>query len=375
MFETSKHVLENLMFLIGKYGYMPNGTRVYYLNRSQPPYFSLMAMTFYEYCMKSDELSLEQKDQYRRFVLDEALVYMKKEYLFWMTHRSVKVKHNGSKFTMNIYNSDLDRPRPESYFEDLNTAKSCTNEQEKARMFRDIAAAAESGIDFSSRWFSDPMKMETIHTTNIIPVDLNALLYKVEVVISNLSKLKGDLVDFRKFRTNSIKRKSVINSLMWSSKLNSWADYDLVSQRLNEENFYITNLSPLWMDIKPPRLSVRHVIDSNMHILSENAGGVPFSLVNSSQQWDFSNVWPPNQHSIIMMLLKHNRELALLIAKKFFNSVYLGWLNTGLIYEKYNAVKPGERGSGGEYVVQSGFGWSNGAILSIIQTFKDELVK
>ena len=76
-----------------------------------------------------------------------------------------------------------------------------------------------------------------------------------------------------------------------------------------------------------------------------------------------------------MMLLKHNRELALLIAKKFFNSVYLGWLNTGLIYEKYNAMKPGERGSGGEYVVQSGFGWSNGAILSIIQTFKDELVK
>ena len=311
---------------------MPNGSRVYYLNRSQPPYFSLMVMTFYEYCMKSDELSVEQKEQYRRFVLDEALVYMKQEYVFWMKKRSVKVKHNGSNFSMNIYYSDSDKPRPESYFEDLHTAKSCANDQEKSKMFRNIAAAAESGIDFSSRWFSDPMKMESIYTTSIIPVDLNALLYKVEVIISNLSKLKGDVIDFRKFRTNSIKRKSVINSLMWSNSLNSWADYNLVTKRLNEDNFYITNLSPLWMDIKPPRLSPKHVIDSHMDILSKDAGGVPFSLINSTQQWDFANAWPPNQHSIITMLLKHNRDLALVIAKKFFNSVYLGWANTGLIY-------------------------------------------
>lgn len=42
--------------------------------------------------------------------------------------------------------------------------------------FQDIASAAESGWDFSSRWFKDHYKIETIETTDIIPIDLNALI-------------------------------------------------------------------------------------------------------------------------------------------------------------------------------------------------------
>ena len=45
-----------------------------------------------------------------------------------------------------------------------------------------------------------------------------------------------------------------------------------------------------------------------------------------------------------------------------------------MIYEKYSSIIPGERGTGGEYVVQAGFGWSNGAVLSVINYFKDELL-
>jgi neutral trehalase len=32
------------MHLIDEYGFIPNGSRVYYLNRSQPPYFSSMVL-------------------------------------------------------------------------------------------------------------------------------------------------------------------------------------------------------------------------------------------------------------------------------------------------------------------------------------------
>jgi neutral trehalase len=34
-----------------------------------------------------------------------------------------------------------------------------------------------SGWDFSSRWFADGHLLGTIQTTNLIPVDLNCLLY------------------------------------------------------------------------------------------------------------------------------------------------------------------------------------------------------
>src|SRR6266568_3924309 len=36
------HMTDNFAWLIRHYGHVPNGNRVYYLSRSQPPYFALM---------------------------------------------------------------------------------------------------------------------------------------------------------------------------------------------------------------------------------------------------------------------------------------------------------------------------------------------
>ena len=40
--ELAKHNCENIAHMIRTYGYMPNGTRTFYIGRSQPPYFALM---------------------------------------------------------------------------------------------------------------------------------------------------------------------------------------------------------------------------------------------------------------------------------------------------------------------------------------------
>ena len=184
---------------------------------------------------------------------------MIKEYKYWMRERAITIKHNGLEFKLNIFNPTNEKPRPESYSEDIHTASFCQNESERAKLYKDISAGAESGIDFSSRWFRDPMSIHTIHTTDIIPVDLNALLYKIETNIAKLCSEKGDLAGFKRFRNQSAKRKCVLNSLMWSKKLHCWADYNHKTKQLNEENFYITNLSPLFMDIKPPRYGIHFV--------------------------------------------------------------------------------------------------------------------
>jgi len=39
------------------------------------------------------------------------------------------------------------------------------------------------------------------------------------------------------------------------------------------------------------------------------------------------------------------------------------------MHEKYHANRMGERGEGGEYVPQEGFGWSNGVILELLAEF------
>ncbi len=42
MLSTAEMLLDNFAAIINRYGFIPNGFRVYYLNRSQPPYFFMM---------------------------------------------------------------------------------------------------------------------------------------------------------------------------------------------------------------------------------------------------------------------------------------------------------------------------------------------
>jgi alpha,alpha-trehalase len=79
---------------------------------------------------------------------------------------------------LNRYWDDRDSPRDESYAEDLATAAAARGPA--AITFRHLRAAAESGWDFSSRWLSDPAALASIHTTDVVPVDLNSLLFAME---------------------------------------------------------------------------------------------------------------------------------------------------------------------------------------------------
>ena len=73
---------------------------------------------------------------------------------------------------------------------------------------------------------------------------------------------------------------------------------------------------------------------------------------------DFPNVWAPYHYWIVDYYRKQNRiEEARDIAERFVNTVYVGWLKTNYIFEKYDADNLGVYGGGGEYVVQEGFGW------------------
>lgn len=47
MHATARGMIENIILMVKQFGYMPNGGRVYYLNRSQPPMLILMASNYY----------------------------------------------------------------------------------------------------------------------------------------------------------------------------------------------------------------------------------------------------------------------------------------------------------------------------------------
>ncbi|MCP9261871.1 Alpha-trehalose glucohydrolase [Dirofilaria immitis] len=108
-------------------------------------------------------------------------------------------------------------------------------------------------------------------------------------------------------------------------------------------------------------------------------GGVPTSLnKESKQQWDFPNGWSPTNHMIIEGMRKSSnpvvQEQAYRLAKKWVLGNFKVFQKTGHMWEKYDVIGTvPQPGSGGEYSVQDGFGWSNGVILDLLTTYYDRM--
>lgn len=87
--EISKNIIENFLDLVEKIGFVPNGARIYYLNRSQPPLLTLMVKTYVDHTNDTS-------------ILERALPLLIKEHDFWTNNRSVSVKApNGKTYTLN----------------------------------------------------------------------------------------------------------------------------------------------------------------------------------------------------------------------------------------------------------------------------------
>ncbi len=172
-----ENMVNNFAYLIDEVGFTPNGNRAYYTSRSQPPFFSLMVQL----------LGDIQGDSILAYYLPQ----LQKEYDFWMdgahdltetdsAYRRVVLLDD---VVLNRYWDDRPVPRPEAYKEDMKVAASVPDLPAEL-VYRNIRAACESGWDFSSRWFRDAENLNTIRTTELIPVDLNSLMYHLEITLS-----------------------------------------------------------------------------------------------------------------------------------------------------------------------------------------------
>jgi len=88
--KISRNIIENFLDFVQDFGFVPNGARVYYLNRSQPPLLSQMVRIYVEYTNDTS-------------ILDRALPLLIKEHEFWTNNRSVEVTAHGKTYTLNQY--------------------------------------------------------------------------------------------------------------------------------------------------------------------------------------------------------------------------------------------------------------------------------
>jgi alpha,alpha-trehalase len=153
------------------------------------------------------------------------LPVMEMEYAFWMDgadklkagdafRRVVRMK-NGD--LLNRYWDDSMVPRQESWREDFLTAEKSS--RNKIEMYKHLRAGAESGIDFSSRWFMDNKTLTSIQTTDELPVDLNSLMYHMEWTIAKAKQINGDEAGAKLFREKAMQRSVLIDKYFWNKKV------------------------------------------------------------------------------------------------------------------------------------------------------------
>jgi alpha,alpha-trehalase len=348
-------MIKNFAFLIRTYGHIPNGNRTYYLSRSQPPFFSLMVG------LLSD--GGRNQDVYRIF-----LPALEKEYDYWMD-RSAPTKHvvrmpDGS--LLNRYYDQLATPRPESYDEDVSVGSRIYPEHQAA-LYRDLRSAAESGWDFSSRWFNDGRTLNTIQTTSLVPVDLNCLLYQLEQTLSLAWKAKGNKVKAENFRILAEKRKKAINKYCWSPVSNWYVDYNLSLKKMSATRT-LAGMYPFFFHLADAAKAAKAKPVYEKYFLKP--GGAVTTVVQTGQQWDAPNGWAPLQWISVMGWENYGYvAMAKETANRWFRLNKKVFMQTGKLMEKYNVVETNLEAGGGEYPSQDGFGWTNGVLLALIKKY------
>lgn len=352
---TVQNMVNNFAYLINRFGYIPNGNRTYYLSRSQSPYFSLMV-----------ELLATATDKRAYAIYLSAL---EKEYDYWTdkkgTTRHVVKMPDGSQLTR--YYDQLDIPRQESYLEDSLVVKGIADPKKRSRILRDLRTGAESGWDFSSRWLADGKNLSTIRITDLVPVDLNCLMYHLEITLAKAYKEAGNLLRERYFSQLAERRKKAINKYCWSTISGWYVDYNFVTSTVSTD-LTIAGASPLFFKIAP-ETRVRNIAYTIRKKFIRD-GGVLTTLKNTGQQWDAPNGWAPLQWITIQGLNNYEeKDLAKLIAENWISLNVKVFQNTGKLMEKYDVTDVNKTAGGGEYPSQDGFGWTNGVLLKLISMY------
>ena len=379
--ELLRDMVSNFAHLIDVHGHVPNGTRTYYLTRSQPPLFAFM---------------VELADQLNDVDGVDFLPHLKREYAWWMSgsdalapcetgaaNRRVVRLPDGS--FLNRYWDERAEPREEAWLEDVTTAKAAEAQgRDPSEVYRHLRAAAESGWDFSSRWLAEPAECDVdsavpggaadaasltgICTTDLVPVDLNAFLYKLESMVATLSARAGDVASASDFAHRATVRKAAVVKWLWDDAQGAFFDYDW---RLGRRRSCLTaaGIATLFAGLAEPAQVEAMAPTVARRLLAR--GGLSTTECTTDQQWDRPNGWAALQWMAIQGFAHYGEDaLARTIAHRWLATVAAVYEREGKLVEKYT-LRQQDRdasagGGGGEYALQDGFGWTNGVTRALL---------
>lgn len=313
------NILDQLA-LIQRFGMVPNGNRTFYLTRGQPP---LLAWSVENYLrrQKDDELAM--------------LAYPNLE-------RAYRHYWNGPDHATSI---------------GLSTCYDNGKDGD-----RELAAEAESGLDYTPIYDGDIRRC--------VPIHINCSLVKHAEVLSALATRFGWKEKALRWKQEADDRAQRINQYCWEEKEGFYFEYDYV-RRKRLPFFSLNAFWPLWSGIAS---------ESQARRVAEHLGlfDRPYGLTFTDKEypnphpqfkaleWAYPESWPPEQIVVALALLRYGLAAeAYRINRRYIANVVTTWEQTGQTWERYNAVEGGHVCPVERTEVARLHGWSSASAVVI----------
>ena len=368
--KLAKDMTDNCIYEIEHYGKVLNANRSYYLTRSQPPFLTRMILEVFS---RTGDMKW----------LRDSLPAIERYYEYW-----TREPHLTPATGLSRYHGGGDTPAPEvmtgerdaagkSYYDRVQEyyRTHAVNEYDASRyydrshdsltplFYNADRAMRESGFDVS--WRFGPFSAAILDYN---PVDLNCLLYRMEIDTAAIYTLLDQPQKASIWSRRAQGRAADVNRLMWNDQAGLYFDYDFEHCRQSAVHF-ITSFYPLWAGIASADQAAR--VAANLSIF-ERDGGLQTSDRITGGQWDAPFGWAPMQIIAAQGLRRYGfSEAADRISTKFISMIIRDFSARGTIVEKYDVVTARSELAGKvKYGYQSneiGFGWTNAAFIVLYE--------
>jgi alpha,alpha-trehalase len=322
--QLAREIVENLIYEIEHVGYVPNynGPRSLCLSRSQSPFLTAAISEVFPFVQDPGWLA-------------RASQAAETEYLHYWTVEPHLTETGLSRY--------IDRGGSE-----------CATVPDTPH----YRAIGESGWDNTPRFGDD--------ATQVIPVDLNAQLYRYEVDLATFWEQLGRTAQARAWRAKAAERLERINRYLWDEQDGFYWDYDLRSrERLRATPRSLASFMPLWAgaadQYQARRMKEHLVLFEYEHGLVACEKGW-----NDNTEHNYPTGWPYSHWYVCAGLRRYGMASdATRIALKWLRLVAHQFSQTGTIRERYNVVDPAGQAPG-RYPPQRGFAWTNGVYVALL---------
>jgi alpha,alpha-trehalase len=332
--------IEALNYYLHQCGWVPNINFPDGMNRSQPPFLSMMVREQFE--VSGDREWLARMEHALKF-----------EYLFWMTERITPIGlnrffHNANERESLEFFRDVVVPR---------VGASAETKEEQMEISKHYFAEAESGADFTSRFGGK--------CADCAATELNCNLYQYERNFAWMACLLGRREEGALWAKKAAKRAERIQKYFWNEEQGGFYDYNYVEGR-NSPVLSPVAFSVMWRGIatyeQAEKMRAKLVdLEHEWGVAATDKVTIPRNL-----QWDAPRGWPPQFYMVVEGLKRYAfYEDARRIQEKYLKLNAKMFDETGCLWEKFDVVK-GTKGIA-EYGVEEQMGWTAGVFVAFAE--------